>query len=114
MAEEDLYDVLGVKKDASEAEIKRAYRKLAAKYHPDVNHEPGAEEKFKKINEAYETLSDDQKRAQYDQFGTTGSQAGGFGGQGGFGSFGQGGFSQGGFGDFSDIFGDIFGGGGPA
>lgn len=62
MAEEDLYDVLGVKKDASEAEIKRAYRKLAAKYHPDVNHEPGAEEKFKKINEAYETLSDDQKR----------------------------------------------------
>lgn len=107
MAEQDLYDVLGVKKDASEAEIKRAYRKLAAKYHPDVNHEAGAEEKFKKINEAYETLSDEQKRAQYDQYGSAGPQAG-FGGQGGFG---QGGFSQGGFGDFSDIFGDLFGSG---
>jgi preprotein translocase subunit Sec63 len=56
MAEQDYYDILGVSKDASEKDIKRAYRRLAAKYHPDVNHEPGAEEKFKKINEAYETL----------------------------------------------------------
>ena len=54
MAEESYYDILGVKKDASEKEINRAYRKLAAKYHPDINHEPGAEEKFKKINEAHE------------------------------------------------------------
>lgn len=67
MAEQDYYDILGVSKDASEKDIKRAYRRLAAKYHPDVNHEPGAEEKFKKINEAYETLSDSQKRAQYDR-----------------------------------------------
>ena len=81
MAEKDYYDILGVKKDASDAEIKRAYRKLAAKYHPDVNHEPGAEQKFKDINEAYETLSDAQKRSQYDQFGSAGPQ-GGFGGQG--------------------------------
>ena len=72
MAEKNYYDILGVKKDASDAEINRAYRKLAAKYHPDVNHEPGAEEKFKKINEAYEVLHDQQKRAQYDQFGSAG------------------------------------------
>ncbi len=80
MAEQDYYDILGVSKDASEKDIKHAYRRLAAKYHPDVNHEPGAEEKFKKINEAYETLSDSQKRAQYDQFGSAGPQ--GAGGQG--------------------------------
>ena len=110
MAEKNYYDILGVKKDASDAEINRAYRKLAAKYHPDVNHEPGAEEKFKKINEAYEVLHDQQKRAQYDQFGSAGPQ-GGFGGGQGFGGFGQGGFSQGGFGDFGDIFSDLFGGG---
>lgn len=108
MAEKDYYDILGVKKDASEAEIKRAYRKLAAKYHPDVNHEPGAEQKFKDINEAFETLSDSQKRAQYDQFGSAGPQ-GGFGGQ-GFGGQGFGGAQ--GFSDFSDLFGDLFGGAG--
>lgn len=108
MAEKDYYDILGVKKDASEAEIKRAYRKLAAKYHPDVNHEPGAEQKFKDINEAFETLSDSQKRAQYDQFGSAGPQ-GGFGGQ-GFG--GQGFDGAQGFSDFSDLFGDLFGGAG--
>lgn len=109
MAEENYYDILGVDKNASDKEINRAYRKLAAKYHPDVNHAPGAEEKFKKINEAHEVLSDPQKRARYDQFGTAdpqGAAGQGFGGQG----FGQG-FGQGGFSDFSDIFGDIFGGG---
>ena len=112
MAEKNYYDVLGVSKDASEADIKHAYRRLAAKYHPDVNHEPGAEEKFKQINEAYEVLSDSQKRAQYDQFGSAGPQAGqGFGG----GGFGQG-FNQGfgGAGGFDDIFSQFFGGGGRA
>lgn len=111
MAEESYYDVLGVSKDASEKEINRAYRKLAAKYHPDVNHEPGAEEKFKKINEAHEVLTDPQKRAQYDQFGSAGPQ--GAGGQ-GFGGFGGQGFSQQGFsaGGFDDIFSQFFGGGG--
>ena len=68
----DYYEVLGVAKDASDADIKRAYRRLAAKYHPDVNHEPGAEEKFKEINEANEVLSDPDKRAKYDQFGFAG------------------------------------------
>lgn len=112
MAEENYYDVLGVSKDASEADIKHAYRRLAAKYHPDVNHAPGAEEKFKKINEAYDVLSDSQKRAQYDQFGSAGPQAGA--GQ-GFGGFGNGGFSSQGFGGasgFDDIFSQFFGGGG--
>lgn len=110
MAEESYYDILGVKKDASEKEINRAYRKLAAKYHPDINHEPGAEEKFKKINEAHEVLSDPQKRAQYDQFGSAGPNAGagqgfgGFGGQQGYGDFTGG--------DFGDIFSQFFGGGG--
>ena len=68
----DYYEVLGVEKNAAEAEIKRAYRKLAAKYHPDVNHEPDAEAKFKEINEAYEVLSDADKKARYDQFGFAG------------------------------------------
>lgn len=110
MAEESYYDILGVKKDASEKEINRAYRKLAAKYHPDINHEPGAEEKFKKINEAHEVLSDPQKRAQYDQFGSAGPNAGagqgfgGFGGQQDYGDFAGG--------DFGDIFSQFFGGGG--
>lgn len=111
MAQEDYYKVLGVDRDASDQEISKAYRKLAKKYHPDLNHEPGAEEKYKQVNEAYEVLHDKQKRAQYDQFGSAGVN-----GQGGFGGFGggQGYQSQGfdGFGDFGDIFGDIFGGGG--
>ena len=108
----DYYEVLGVAKDADDAAIKKAYRQLAKKYHPDVN--PGdknAEEKFKEVNEAYQVLSDPQKRAQYDQFGPDGPQAG-FGG-GGFGDFsGFGGFGGGGFGGFEDIFSTIFGGGG--
>lgn len=105
----DYYEVLDVHRNASEAEIKKAFRKLAIQYHPDKN--PGnkeSEEKFKEATEAYEVLSDAQKRAQYDQFGHAGvSGAGGF--SGGFGGFGAG--SP--FGDiFSDIFGDIFGGAG--
>ena len=69
MAKRDYYEVLGLQKGASQEEIKKAYRSLAKKYHPDVNKEPGAEEKFKEINEAYDTLSDEQKKARYDQFG---------------------------------------------
>ena len=68
----DYYEVLGLSKGASEEEIKRAYRKMAKKYHPDINKEPGAEEKFKEVNEAYEVLSDPQKKAAYDQFGHAG------------------------------------------
>ena len=104
----DYYEVLGVAKDADEATIKKAYRQLAKKNHPDANpDDPGAEERFKEINEAYQVLSNPQKRAQYDQFGHDGPQASGFG-TGGFGDFS--GFG-GGFGGFDDIFSTIFGGG---
>ena len=101
----EYYDRLGVSKDASQDEIKRAYRKMSKKYHPDINKEPGAEEKYKEVQEAYETLSDDQKRAAYDQYGPDG--ANGFGGQGGFGGFDGGA----GFGGFEDIFSSFLGGG---
>lgn len=101
----EYYDCLGLSKDASQDEIKRAYRKLSKKYHPDINKEPGAEEKYKEILEAYETLSDAQKRAAYDQYGPDG--ANGFGGQGSFGGFDGGA----GFGGFEDIFSSFFGGG---
>ena len=101
----EYYDRLGVSKDASQDEIKRAYRKMSKKYHPDINKEPGAEEKYKEVQEAYETLSDDQKRAAYDQYGPDG--ANGFGGQGGFSGFDGGA----GFGGFEDIFSSFFGGG---
>lgn len=103
MAKRDYYEVLGVDKKASEDEIKKAYRKIAIKYHPDRN--PGdktAEEKFKEAAEAYSVLSDKQKRQQYDQFGFDGPNMGG-----GFGGFGAGGFSMD---DIFSMFGDVFGG----
>ena len=107
----DLYETLGVSKSASEDEIKKAYRKLAMKYHPDRNPDnKEAEEKFKEIQKAYDVLSDSQKRAQYDQFGEAGidpNQMGGGGFGGGFGGFG------GGF-DFGDIFSQMFGAGGAS
>ncbi len=105
----DYYEVLGVAKNASESEIKRAYRKVAKKYHPDMN--PGdkeAEEKFKEAAEAYEVLSDPEKKARYDQFGHAAFEQGG-GGAGGFGGFDFGGGDMGDI--FGDIFGDFFGGG---
>ncbi|MCB1645286.1 MAG: molecular chaperone DnaJ [Pseudomonadales bacterium] len=104
MAKRDYYEVLGVAKNASEQEIKKAYRRLAMKYHPDRNSEdPDAEDKFKEASEAAEVLMDAQKRAAYDQFGHAGLE--GHGGGGGFG--GGGSFSS----IFEDVFGDIFAGG---
>ena len=99
MAKRDYYDVLGVKRGAAEGEVKKAYRRLAMKYHPDRN--PGdaqAEEKFKEASEAYEVLTDADKRERYDRFGHAGVEAGGAGG-----------FGTQGFADMSDLFGDMFG-----
>lgn len=128
--EKSLYTTLGVAQNATQDEIKKAYRKLARQYHPDINKAKDAEEKFKEINAAYEILSDEKKRAQYDQFGDSmfGGQnfsdfarsnqninlddilsqifGGGFSANSGFGGFSSGGFSSGGFGGFSD-FGDF-------
>ena len=101
----DYYEVLGIAKGASQDEIKKAYRSLAKKYHPDIN--PGdkeAEAKFKEVNEAYAVLSDDEKRQKYDQFGHAAFDPTAGGGYGGFGGF------EGGF-DFSDLFSSFFGGG---
>ncbi len=115
MAKRDYYEVLGVQKNATDEEIKKAYRKLAKQYHPDANpdNKAEAEAKFKEVNEAYETLSDSQKRQMYDQFGPDGPQ--GFGGGNPYGngtytySTGFDGFSD--FGDLGDIFSSFFGGG---
>lgn len=102
MANKDYYEVLGISRDASEGDIKKAYRKSAMKYHPDKNKgNKEAEEKFKDINEAYQVLSDPEKKEQFDRFGTTDFNGGGFG-AGGFGS---------GMGGFEDIFDSFFGGG---
>ena len=112
MAKRDYYEVLGINKNASQDEIKKAFRTMAKKYHPDLNaNNKDAAEKFKEVNEAYEVLSDQNKKARYDQFGHAGVDpsysAGSSGGAGGFGGFG-------GFGDFGvdlgDIFGSMFGG----
>ncbi len=109
----DYYEILGVQKGASKDELKKAYHKLAHKYHPDKN--KGDDSKFKEVNQAYQTLSDDQKRAQYDRFGADGPQGFNGGAQGGFGGFDFSGFQNGGvefdMGDLGDIFGDFFGGG---
>lgn len=105
MANKDYYSVLGVEKNASEDEIKSAYRRLAKKYHPDLNKTEEAANKFKEINEAYEVLGDSKKRANYDQFGSADGNPFGAGGNAG-GGFGD--FFGGGAGGFSDIFSDIF------
>src|SRR5664280_1513299 len=107
MAKKDFYEVLGLEKGASEDQIKKAFRKLAIKYHPDKNQgDKEAEEKFKEINEAYQVLSDPQKKAQYDQYGNAdfgaGSYDSGFNGEG---------FDFSDLGGFGDIFDSFFGGG---
>ena len=104
MSKRDYYEVLGVAQNADEKEIKKAYRRIAMKYHPDRNSDdPKADEKFKEATEAYEVLTDSEKRSAYDRFGHSAVD----------GSAGGGGFSEGGFSDiFGDVFGDIFGGGG--
>jgi len=104
---DDYYDILGVKKGADAAELKKAYRKQAMKYHPDTNKDKGAEAKFKEINEAYDVLKDDQKRAAYDAYGKQAFQNGGGGGRGAGGGFG--GFGGAGAAGFSDIFEEMFG-----
>ena len=106
MAKSDFYELLGVKKNASGEELKKAYRKLAMKYHPDRN--PGdkkAEQKFKDLSEAYDILRDEQKRAAYDRYGHAAFEQGGAGGAGGFGFGGGGGFAD----IFDEMFGDIMG-----
>jgi molecular chaperone DnaJ len=108
MAKRDFYEILGVAKNSSEEEIKKSYRKLAMKYHPDRNPDSKeSEEKFKEVKEAYEMLTNPEKREAYDRYGHAGVDPN-MGGGGGFGGGGGGGFAD----SFGDIFGDIFGGGG--
>lgn len=109
MKYQDYYQILGVERDAATADIKKAYRKQARRYHPDVNSEASAEDKFKEINEAYEVLKDTEKRQAYDRFGSDWKQGQEFNGGGGYGGAGADGFSGG---DFSDFFESIFGGDG--
>src|SRR4051794_17279688 len=104
--ERDYYQVLGVERNASDADIKRAFRKLAQQWHPDVNTDPAAQERFKEINEAYQVLSDPERRNRYDTFGRAGL--------GGAGTDAGGGAGFEGFGGFSDIFDAFFGGGAGA
>ncbi|MGW8653701.1 DnaJ C-terminal domain-containing protein, partial [Nocardia salmonicida] len=123
--ERDYYEILGVSRDAEKDQIQQAYRKLARRYHPDVNADPAAEDRFKEVSEAYEVLSDPETKSRYDRFGAdfrrvpqdyderVGASGGGFGGGGG--GFGRGARVHVGHGfdgdvDFGDIFGDIFGG----
>src|SRR5471032_1088344 len=108
MAKQDFYEILGVSKTADEREIKKAYKRLAMKHHPDRNQgDKASESKFKEIKEAYEILTDAQKRAAYDQYGHAAFEQGGMGGGGGYGGGGGADFSD----IFGDVFGDIFGGG---
>ena len=101
MSKRDFYEVLGVSRDASERDIKKAYKRLAMKFHPDRNQgDESAAEKFKEVKEAYEILLDPQKKAAYDQYGHAAFEQGGMGG---------GGFGGGAGADFGDIFGDVFG-----
>jgi curved DNA-binding protein len=116
VGQQDYYDMLGVKRGASDDEIRRAYRKLARQYHPDVNKDAGAEERFKEISQAYDVLRDPEKRERYDRLGANWANAGDAAGGRGFeDAFGQGGFRQGdvrvefGDGDFADLFGGLFG-----
>lgn len=110
----DYYSILGISKSASQDEIKAAYRKMSKELHPDKHKgDKGKEEKFKEVNQAYETLSDPKKRQMYDQFGEAGARSGGsgFGGGQGFGGFDFSNFQQGDLSGFADMFGDLFGGG---
>ena len=124
MQYKDYYEILGVQRSATQAEIKSAYRKLAKKYHPDVNKTAGAAEKFKDINEAFEVLSDQNKRSRYDSLGANWQAGANYTPPPGFENFDFGGFSQGGgnyysssginfedLGGFSDFFNSLFGGG---